>query len=178
MHNGEGQAGPSSSSAPEIVVEAVPAGGATQVVTTAVDSAVQEEKNRVSAGVERVMDTFRKGECTRFQASSQIISELDKWAGVSDGEREKTFNSYLAEINSHVEPRGEDRSATQETTAPPGAAHLAGPSLKRPRDEVEDFLDRISRGEPVDDDDGEQRVVRRRAREDEMPWFDPATSSS
>ena len=70
MHNGEGQAGPSSSSAPENVVEAVSAGGATQVITTAVDSAVQEEKNRVSAGVKRVMDIFRKGECTRYQASS------------------------------------------------------------------------------------------------------------
>ena len=30
----------------------------------------------------------------------------------------------------------------------------------------------------MDNNDGEQRVVRRRAREDEMPWFDPATSSS
>ena len=66
----------------------------------------------------------------------------------------------------------------QETTAPPGAAHLAKPSLKRPQDEVEDFLDRVSRGEPVDDDDGEQHVVTWRAREDEMPWFDPAISSS
>ena len=84
MHNGEGQAGPSSSSAPENVVKADPAGGATQVITMAINSAVQEEKNRVSAGVERVMDIFRKGECTRYQASSQIISELDKWAGVSD----------------------------------------------------------------------------------------------
>ena len=50
------------------------------------------------------MDIFQKGECTQYQASSQIISELDKWEGVSDGEREKTFNSYLAKINSHVEP--------------------------------------------------------------------------
>ena len=30
----------------------------------------------------------------------------------------------------------------------------------------------------MDDDDGEQRVVRWRAQEDEMPWFDPAISSS
>ena len=72
----------------------------------------------------------------------------------------------------------EDRSTTRDTTPPPGATHLSGPSLKRARDKVEDFLDRVSRGELVDDDDGEQRVVRRRTQEDKMPWFDPAVSSA
>ena len=108
------------------------------------------------------MDLFQKGERTRFQASTEVIGELDKWRGVSNSEKEKTFNSYLSEINSHVEPQSEDRSATWDMTPPPGATNLSGPSLKRAREEVEDFLDRVSRGEPVDDDDGEQRVVRRR----------------
>ena len=93
--------------------------------------------------------------------SMEVIGELDKWRGVSDSEKEKTFNLYLSEINSHVEPRSEDRSATRDTTPPPGATHLSRPSLKRARDEVEDFLNRVSRGELVDDDDdGEQWVVR------------------
>ena len=113
MHNGEGHTGPSSSSAENDGdvggANYQGLGAATEVASTTVNPPLQEEKDRVFAAVERVMDLFRKGERTRFQASTEVIGELDKWRRVSDSE--KTFNSYLSEINSHVEPRSEDSSA-------------------------------------------------------------------
>ena len=50
--------------------------------------------------IEREIEFFRRGEYSRFKASSRVANELEKWVGVSDKEREKAFDLYLAEINS------------------------------------------------------------------------------
>jgi len=52
-----------------------------------------------------------------------------------------------------------------------------GPS-KRPRQEVEDILEKMSRGEPDDDNNDERCLVKQRAREEEMPWFNQSGSTS
>ena len=123
------------------------------------------------------MDSFRKGECTRFQASSHVLDELEKWSSVSDREKGKAFDIYLAEINSPIAVQDEERSATKETSQPAEPPIITSQRPKRARDEVEDFLDRLSGGEP-DGEGDELRVSRRRAREDEMPWYNSATSSA
>ena len=87
------------------------------------DSTAQEEKERVFQQLEREMEIFRKGEYTRFQASSRVANELGKWAGASDKEREKAFDSYLTEINSLAAVPNGNRSTTRETS-PPAAATL------------------------------------------------------
>ena len=48
------------------------------------------------------MEIFRKGECSRFQASSHVANELGKWAGASEKEKGKAFDSYLTNINSFL----------------------------------------------------------------------------
>ena len=61
-----------------------------QTIITNVDSSTdtgtqtREERERVLERVEREMDFFRKGEYTRFQASTRVVNELHKWEGASD----------------------------------------------------------------------------------------------
>jgi hypothetical protein len=146
------------------------------------DDATREEKERIFERVEREMEAFRKGECSRFQASSRVANELGKWAGSSEKEKGKAFDSYLAEINSFVAVQNEDRSLTRGTPPPIGttlpAASEQRPGGKRLRDEVEELLDRVSGEEDLEGEEVEQRVVRKRAREEDMPWFSPSSSSS
>ena len=152
---------------------------ASQSTNTAIDSASQEEKERTFERVEREMEIFRKGQYSRFQASSRVANELGKWAGASDQEKGKAFDSYLAEINAVLAVQDENRSTTRGTSPPPGTTHRTNqrPSGRRIREEVEDLLDQVSRGEP-EGDDHEPRVPRKRAREDEMPWFSPSLNST
>ena len=163
----------------ENVTGTINAGGTSVAIDTDVDAATpnQEEKERVFERVERVMDIFRKGEYSRFQASSHVLDELEKWTSVSDKEKGKAFDIYLAEINSPIVIQDEERSATKEASQPLEPPLHAGHRPKRVRDEIEDLLDQLSRGEP-DRDEGELRVSRRRVREDEMPWYNPITSSA
>jgi hypothetical protein len=141
--------------------------------------ATQEAKTRVFEGVERQMEAFRKGECSRFQASTRVAKELEGWEGASDKEKGKAYDSYLAEINSIIAIQDEDRSATKGTSPSLGTTHLTGGQKvdKRVRDEVEELLDQVSR-EGLDEEDNEQRFVRKRAKEEEMPWYDPSSNSS
>ena len=60
---------------------------------------------------------------------------------------------------------------------PIGTSLSAGGKSKRVRDEVEELLDQVSRGGAEGEED-EPRAVRRRVREDEMPWHNTTTSSS
>ena len=73
------------------------------------NATTQEEKKRVFERVEREMGIFRKGECSRFQASTCVTNELGNWAGASDQEKGKALDSYLAEINSILAIQDEDR---------------------------------------------------------------------
>ena len=124
------------------------------------------------------METFRKGEYSRFQALSHVANELGKWAGVSDKERGKAFDSYLAEINSFAAVQNEERSETRGASPPVGASFSAGQQSngKWIREEVEDLLDQVSRGEL--DEEIEPCAARKRAREEDMPWYNSTSNSS
>ena len=137
----------------------------------------QEEKARVFNGVEQVMELFRKGECTRFQAVSLILNELEMWTGASDKEKGKAFDSYLTEINAFFINQEESQSITREISSPPGTTLEPKGKSKRVRDEADEFLDQISRGEP-EDNDNKPRVIRRKAKEDEMPWYNNTAVST
>jgi hypothetical protein len=148
-------------------------------VVTNDDSTTQNEKEKVFERVDREMEVFRRGEYSRFQASSRVANELDKWVGASDKEKEKAFDSYLAEINSLLAVQDENRSATRGTSPPVGTTLPSEPrsKAKRIREEVEELLDQVSR-EELEGDEVEQRVVRKRAKEEDMPWFNSTSSSS
>ena len=175
-----------SASAHEIVGEPSTREETTRSVDTNDHSTAREEKERVLERVEREMDAYRKGEYSRFQASTRVADELDNWAGASDKEKAKAFDSYLAEINSLTAIQDEEQSHTRGTSIPANSAHTTGitgqPSArKRIRDEVKELLDQVS-GEGLDGDaDGQQlelEPVRKRAREEDMPWFNSSHSSS
>ena len=95
------------------------------------------------------MEIFRKGEYSCFQASSRVANKLEKWAGVSDKENGKAFDSYLAKINSLLAIQDEDHSTTRETSFPSKAPLPANQQSTRKQiwDEVEDLLDQVSQGE-------------------------------
>ena len=139
-----------------------------QAATADVDSAGQEEKTRVFNGVEQIMELFRRGDCTRFQASSLVLNELGTWAGAADEEKEKAFSLYLTEINSFFAHPDESltREGSRSVEAPNGSKGRA----KRIREEVDDILEQVSK-DGTDDEENEPRVIRRKAREDEMPWY-------
>lgn len=160
--------------------------GSSSTVPENVDPISQTEKDRIFKRVEQAMDCFRKDEISSFRASICVLEELGKWTGVADEDRVRAYNSYLAEINSPAAARtipepGENQVATSGTsvTSPtPRASHLSiGSPHKRGRDEVDDLLERVSRGEP-EEEENECRMVRRKYREDEMPWYNPNTIST
>ena len=143
------------------------------------NAAAQEERKRVIERVEREMEIFRKGEYSRFQASSRVASELEKWAGVSDKEKGKAFDSCLAEINSLLAVQDGDQSITRET--PPVETNLSTERQsrrKRIREEAEELLDQVLSGEEFEGEEIQQRVVRKRAKEEDMPWYKSTSSSS
>ena len=147
-------------------------GEPTQAVAATVGPTAQEAKERVIERVEREMEIFRKGECSRFQASTRVANELEKWEGASEKERGKALDSFLAEINSFAAIQDEDQSATRGTSPPCREVVIPGPShaRKRIREEVDDLLDRVSQGE-LEGEEAEHRVARRRAKEEDMPWY-------
>jgi hypothetical protein len=146
-----------------------------QAVVAANDSAVVEEKERTLERVEQEMEVFQKGECSRFQASSWVANELEKWVGATDKEKGKAFDSYLAEINSLIVDKDEDRGASPAvgTTLPSDQRSNA----KWLRDEVKDLLDQVSR-EELEGEENERRVIRKRAKEEDMPWYNSSPSST
>ena len=159
----------------------------TQATITDDNSATQtrEERERVLERVEREMEIFRKGEYSRFQASTRVVNELHKWTGASDKEKGKAFDTYLAEINSLAAIQDEERSTTGATSFPTHSSNPTASSerpTKRIRDEVENLLDRVSGELDGDDHDDEPRSglesARKRAREEDMPWFNPSLNSN
>ena len=96
-------------------------GEPTQATVPADDSVTREEKERTFERVDREMEIFRKGEYSRFQASTRVANELEKWVGASDQEKGKALDSYLAEINSFIAIQNEDQSVTRGTPPPIGA---------------------------------------------------------
>jgi hypothetical protein len=62
----------------------------------------QEEKVHVFKKVEQAMEDFRGGQNSRFPTLTNVIDELDKWSGASDKDRERTLNTYMAELNSII----------------------------------------------------------------------------
>ena len=89
-----------------------------QPTVAAVNSTAQEKKERIIKRVEREMEIFRKGECSRFKASSRVANELEKWEGASEREKGKAYDSYLAEINSFAAIQDENRSVVRGTPQP------------------------------------------------------------
>ena len=178
-----------STTTPEIIGEPrtihAPAGESSQSANSDDHSSALEEKKRIFVRVEREMEAFRKGEYSRFQASTNVANELGKWEGASDKEKGKAFDLCLAEINSYIAIQDEQRSNTRGTT-PPARSSLpaAGgerPNGKRVRDEVEELLDQVSGGELDGDVDGQQlglESTRKRAKEEDMPWFNTTLNSN
>jgi hypothetical protein len=160
----------------ENVIEPGNGGGTSPTTITDGNSTSQEEKERVFERVEREMEVFRKGEYTRFQASARVVNELGKWSEATDEEKEKAFSSYLIEINSQSIIQNEGPTSAGETTQPVGAS-LSERRPKRVRDEIGDLLDQVSRGD-LEGEELEPRSVRRRAREDEMPWYTPSSGAT
>jgi hypothetical protein len=166
----------------ENVAEPNIGGETAQTTVTNDDPATREEREGVLRRVEREMEIYRKGECSRFQASTRVANELHKWTRASDKEKGKAFDTYLAEINSLSAIQDEERSVTRGTSVPISSSRPAErPSTgKRVREEVDDLLDQISGG--LDEDDNEPqlelRSVRKRAKEEDMPWFKPSLNSS
>ena len=163
------------------IVNAPESGGETsRAAITTVNPATQEAKERVLERIEQEMEVFRKGECTRFHASSRVAKELEGWEGASDKEKGKAFDSYLAEINSFAAIQDESRSSTRGTPPPVGTSLVARrqPSAKRIREEVEELLDQVSRGDlDGEPEEVEQRIIRKRAKEEDMPWYNPSSNS-
>ena len=163
----------------EIIDEPRNEGETSRTTVETNDTTTREEKERILERIERGMEEFRKGECSRFQASTRVAKELEEWTGVSDKEKGKAFDTYLAEINSFAAIQNENRSNTREASQPidstlPTEQRANG---KRIREEVEELLDRVS-GEELEDEEAEQRVIRKRAREEDMPWYISSPSSS
>jgi hypothetical protein len=113
---------------------------------------------------------------TRFQAKARVVNELGKCSEATDEEKEKAFSSYLIEINSQSIIQNEGPTSAGETTQPVGAS-LSERRPKRVRDEIGDLLDQVSRGD-LEGEELEPRSVRRRAREDEMPWYTPSSGAT
>ena len=173
MTHGEPPADQSTSTVADVPSNERGSESAPQATTVDVDTAAQEEKARVFNGVEQIMELFRRGDCTRFQASSLVLNELGTWAGAADEEKEKAFDLYLTEINSFF--AHPDESLTREGSRSLGAPVGSKGRAKRIRDEVEDILEQVLKGGSEDEED-EPRVIRRRAREDEMPWYNNTTA--
>ena len=161
MIHGEQQLDQSSSSF-ENVVAPENGGGPSQTANATVGLSTQEEKERIIERIEREMEVFRKGECSRFQASSRVTNELSKWEGVLDKERGKALDSYLAKINSFIAIQDENRSTsgTRGTSPPLGSTLLPNQphARKRVREEVEELLDRVSQGE-LEGEETDHRVA-------------------
>jgi hypothetical protein len=124
-----------------------------------------------------------RGEYSRFQASSRVANELGKWAGASDKEKGKAFDSYLAEINSRVAAQDDERSITRGTSPPPGSTLPAEQrsTSKRIRDKVEELLDQVSREGLERDDNGlglGSARLGKRIKEEDMPWFNATLNSN
>jgi len=174
MHNGKRVSG--AESTPENVHGQDTQAGPSNPAVKDVWTPDLKEKNQVLEGIERVMDRFRQGGITHFQATSNIVDELEKWSRVSDVEREKALNSYLSEINTHpiVEIGG---NLPMWITEPTSATLLSNNRSKRQRGEVDDLIKRLSQGDPEDDED-ERPTAKRRAKEEGMPWYQVSNSSS
>ena len=95
-------------------------------------------------------------------AHTQEIGEVDR--SHRSGERKSIW--LLPHGNQHVQD--ESMSVTRKGS-PFGTTLKSGGQSKRVREEVKELLDQVSRGEL--DDENEPRIVKRRVREEEMPWF-------
>ena len=111
MSNGGKSTGPSTAPLENIVASSD--SGPSQTAPANVDSTFQEEKEWVFRGVERIMESFRKGESTCFQMSLHVIEELDKWTGVANEDRSRALDSNLLEINSSITYQGGNWSVTR-----------------------------------------------------------------
>ena len=179
MTHGEHQHDQSSSSF-ENIIGPDNGGGSSQAAVATNNRTASEAKERIFERVEQEMDVFRKGECTRLQVSSRVANELEKWEGASDKDKGKAFDSYLAEINSFTAIQDENRSNTREASSPLGTSLLPAEqqsARKRIREEVEELLDQVS-GDEFEGEEVEQRVMRKRAKEEDMPWYSASSSTS
>jgi hypothetical protein len=136
---------------------------------------LREEKVRVFKRVEQSMENFRCGQTTRFQALTNIVDELDKWSGATDGEREHALNSYLPELKANfVNTNGNGNGSTMQPSRlsdPPIASH------KRRLSEGNDLADHQSKPGNEEEED-ELLPGRKQAREEDMPWYTPLSQST
>ena len=134
----------------------------------------QTQERRTREQVERVMEQFRAGLMPRFKATAAVVDELDKWTGVSDEDRGKALDSLLAELNSSstaTNGKANPQRAVPSASTQPLNEPRSG--SKRGRGEVEEIIDKLSKGGESDgeDDDDNSRVRKRHADEKDMPWY-------
>lgn len=103
-----------------------------------------------------------------FQASSPVLNKLWTWAGAANKEKEKAFNLYLTEINSFF--AHQDESFMREGPHSLEAPNRSKGWAKKIWEDVEHILEQVSKG-GTDEEENEPWVIRWRAREDEMPWY-------
>ena len=137
----------------------------------------QDERRRVFLRVEQIMDNFRNGRNTRFQTLTSVVDELDKWSNASDGERERAFISYLAEIRADSAVTNGNQHELGSATQPSQSSVPPIIPQKRFHDEVEDLVDRLSRGGHEEEED-EHQSGKRRVKEEDMPWYRPTIQSA
>jgi hypothetical protein len=131
----------------------------------------QEERVHIFKRVEQTMDSFRKGQSTRFQTLSNVIDKLDKWSDVTDGDREQALNAHMAELNaSPVNLNGNDIGETSQPSRP-------NITDKQRHSDHEHLINHLSRA--ADDKEEDESVPKRkRAREEDMPWYSSANQST
>jgi hypothetical protein len=178
MHNGEQQTGPSTVAHETVdtlsqpTLESIPT-GSSNTPPEVVITPGQEERVRVLKRIEQSMDNFRNGLSTRFQVLTNLIDELDKWSNVTDEDRERALNTYMAEINASTSIPNDNRQVTQPTRSSPPPIGLP----KRRRPDVDDLVEQLSRGEN-DEAEDESGTSRKRAREEDMPWYTPIAQTT
>jgi hypothetical protein len=187
MQHGEQQSGPSSSTRENVdsraqrtlddsralrILEKRPAGVGVPITPSEdVIPGNQEERDRVFQKVEQAMENFRKGQSTRFKTLTCVMDELDRWTGVSDTDRERALNTYMAEVNSDSAVSNGNRPESGSATQPSqSSVPSIGVPQKRLHHEVEDLIERLSQGGNEEEED-EHLPGRKRLKEEDMPWF-------
>ena len=140
-----------------------------------ITSSSQEGRVCVFKKVEQVMENFRGGQSTRFQMLTNIVDELDKWTEASDGDREQALKSYMAELNSIS--ANSDRNGLGNSTQPSRLSNSLTTTHKQQHINDDDLEEHLSRAEN-EQEDKESTPRRKRAREEDMPWYLPSTQST
>ena len=126
-------------------------------------------KRRMEARV----DEFRKGNCSKYDAITAILRELESEPLLSEEEKDSTFGLYCAEINSTETRSGTaNRLPTVSRSAPEPDKGKATEDLSRGTIDLFDQLSKRSICDESDseDEEGEKTHKKPKISEFEMPW--------